>query len=34
MMMNVVQEAVYYFIEQYGLPLYSFYVKIKVHPSI
>lgn len=34
MMMNVVQEAMYYFVEQYGLPLYSLNVKIKVHPSI
>ena len=34
MMMNVVQEAMYYFIEQYGLPLCSLNVKIKVHPSI
>lgn len=34
MMMNVVQEAMYYFIEQHGLPPYSLNVKIKVHPSI
>ena len=33
-MFNIVQDAMYYFIDTYGLPWRTLNVKIKVHPII